>query len=92
MPKTICSDYSRFNVSVSASQEKCRLGRKKKRIDKRRGLQGAGREQEGRSKNLFLSRRRQRKSVYSPEYTIQIHEATTPLYHSDEYEPELQTE
>jgi hypothetical protein len=67
MPKTICSEYSRFNVSVSASQEKCQIGRKKKRIDKRRGHQATTvREQESRSKNLFLSRRKPRKTVYSP--------------------------
>ncbi len=66
MPKTICSDYSRFNVSLSASQEKCQIGRKKKRIDKKRGNGVSTKQQESRSKNLFINRRHAKKAVYSP--------------------------
>lgn len=80
MPKTIGSDFSQRNCSLSHSQEPA-LPRRK-RIDKKK------KETQRRPvrKNILPMRRRSSKMVYSPEYAIQVHEVT-PLYHSDEYEP-----
>lgn len=82
MPRTVCSDVSHFNLSASNSQEAARAGikKKKKRIDKRKPLRPPPLPKQ---KNILLNRNLCRKLVYSPEYTININEAGTPLYHSD---------
>lgn len=88
MPKTICSDFSHFNLSLSNSQDVVKAGmkRKKKRIDKRKAhLAQEGKKSACKQRNIIMSRKLCKKLVYSPEYTININEASTPLYHSDEY-------
>lgn len=80
MPKTVGSDFSQRNCSLSHSQEPAL--HRRKRIDKKR--QRAQRRPV--RKNILLVRRKSSKMVYSPEYAIHVHEVT-PLYHSDEYEP-----
>lgn len=43
--------------------------------------------------NLLQSKRKYLATmVYSPEYVIRIEEAVTPLYHSDEYEPTIDSD
>jgi hypothetical protein len=87
MPKTICSDYSHHNFSLSNSQERITVHRKKK-IDKKRGrtMRYPSKSSPHR-KNIIVARKSTRKLVYSPEYIISINEVNTPLYYSDEYEP-----
>lgn len=80
MPKTIGSDLSQRNCSLSHSQEPHL--RRRKRIDKKKQPV----QRKSVRKNMLVLRRRSSKMVYSPEYAIQVHEVT-PLYHSDEYEP-----
>lgn len=86
MPKTICSDFSHINLSISNSQDCVKAGmKKKKKIDKKK--QHLGQQVKNpltlKRRNIIMSRKLCKKLVYSPEYIINISEAETPLYHSD---------
>jgi hypothetical protein len=86
MPRTICSDFSHHNLSISNSQDLVKVGMKKKkrRIDKRKPKVGhEAKKHTSKNRNIILNKKLCKKLVYSPEYIINISEVSTPLYHSD---------
>lgn len=86
MPRTICSDFSHHNLSISNSQDlvKATIKKKKRRIEKRKSKAPYDlRRPACKNRNIIMNRKLCKKLVYSPEYAININEVKTPLYHSD---------
>jgi hypothetical protein len=86
MPRTICSDFSHHNLSISNSQDPVKAGikKKKRRIDKRKPKAPHDPKKLAvKNRNIIMNRKLCKKLVYSPEYAININEVSTPLYHSD---------
>jgi hypothetical protein len=90
MPQTISSEYSLRNHSCSHDQDSRSILKRHKQIKKTRGKNFMRA-----TKLSSLRHKRPCKNIktkimiYSPEYTICIKDAPTPLYHSDEYEPSI---
>ena len=93
MPRTASSDFSLPNRSVANEHERHTYHRRHKKINKKgKNMWKGNRERRTGTKVQLLARPPHPKRSYSPEYKIRIRTVATPLYHSDEYEPCLESE
>ena len=85
MPRTIESEPSQFNLSCNNDQDRNAVGRRHKRINKRRHKVITPRIVS--RKNMVVKKYSYVKHIYSPEYIVNKETNLRPLYLSNEHEP-----